>query len=76
MTDDEKIKALNALRKVKDAPEWMQNLNLFILCKTDNTGFLEKHARILAKYGMESEKIVPCFIEIFEMIITSKESSD
>ena len=76
MTDDEKIRALNALKKVKDAPEWIQNFNLLVLCKTDDTGFLEKHARILAKYGMASEKIVPCLIEIFEMIITSKSSID
>lgn len=53
-----------AMTHLKDMPPWRQNINLLLACKMDTTGHLENIARILAKYGVEPEEVMPCIIEM------------
>ena len=58
------------LESLKNQPDWLQNLNLVMVCKMDEArgGFFEKFARILAEYGVSTEKIMPCMMDLMLVI--------
>ena len=66
MNEMDKMKAYHAMETIKEAPDYMRNIQLLILCKTDPSGRMERIARILANYGIDSKKIVPCIMDIME----------
>ena len=66
MTELEKMKMYHSLETIREMPEAFQTMNLVVLCKMDPTGRMERLARILAKYDVPAEKVVPCIIEIFQ----------
>ena len=72
----DEMKAFHAMETIKDAPEFMQDMQLMLLCKADPGGRFERISRILANYGMESQKIVPCLMEIMEDFLLHKDSGD
>ena len=57
-----------AADKIKSAPEFIQNLNLIMLCRLDPTGTIEPMARTLAEYDIPSQKIVPCIMDLMKII--------
>ena len=61
--------AYTAMETIKNAPEWSQNMNLILLCKTDKTGQIEAMARLLAKYEMPTEKIVPFIMDYLQSVV-------
>lgn len=75
MDDNSILKELatRAADKLKDAPEWMQNYNLLMMCKKDRSGKIEQVARILAAYGIHPEKIIPCMMEIMKVFLKGGE---
>ena len=72
----DEMKAFHAMETIKEAPEFMQDMQLFLLCKIVPGGRMERVARILAKYGMESKKIVPCIMEVMEDFLINKETGE
>lgn len=68
---DELLKA--SMEFIRDCPEWMQNTNLVIACRSDASGTTEKLARMLADYGLPTEKILPCIMDIHMIFIESTE---
>lgn len=69
------IRGLRAMEDLKNVPDWMQNMNLLMLCKMDQTGLMEPMARTLAQYDIPSEKIVPCIMDLM-MIVSKKAMED
>ena len=66
MTELEKMKAYHAMETIKETPDWLSEMVLKMLCNTDPTGKMERLARILAEYGMDVRKIVPCMMAIMQ----------
>ena len=66
MTEQEKMKAYHSMETIKETPEWLNEMMLKILCNADQTGKMERLARILADYGMDVRKIVPCIMAIMQ----------
>lgn len=66
MTDLEKMKSYHAMQTIKEMPEWSQEITLVMLCNVDKSGRMERLARILADYGMDVRKIVPCLMAIMQ----------
>lgn len=66
MTELEKMKAYHAMETIKETPEWLNEMVLKMLCNTEPTGKMERLARILAEYGMDVRKIVPCIMAIMQ----------
>lgn len=69
MTEREKMNAYHSLQTIKEAPEWSNEVMLMLLCHADKTGKMERLARILADYGMDVRKIVPCIMTIMQDIL-------
>lgn len=76
MTDLERQMLLQSMDVIHDAPDWSQPLNLLIACKADTTNTVEPIARILAKYGVSPEKVMPCILELMKTIVLSDHSSN
>ena len=72
MNTIDKLKIYHDLETIKAAPDYMQNIQLLILCKTEPSGRMERIARILAGYGIETEKIVPCMVDLMEEFILNE----
>ena len=68
MTRDDHERFIKATETLKNQPEFMQNINLIMLCKLDPMGIMEPMARTLAEYGIASEKIVPCIMDLSKII--------
>lgn len=66
MTELEKMKSYHAMQTIKEITEWSQEITLVMLCNTDPSGRVERLARILADYGMDVRKIVPCIMAIMQ----------
>lgn len=66
MTELEKMKAYRLMQTIKETPEWSCEMMLKMLCNVDQTGRMERLARILADYGMDVRKIVPCIMAIMQ----------
>lgn len=66
MTELEKMKAYHAMETIKETPDWLSEMVLKMLCNTEPTGKMERLARILAEYGMDVRKIVPCIMAIMQ----------
>lgn len=66
MTELEKMKCYHAMQTIKELPEWSHEMTLVMLCRVDQTGRMERLARILADYGMDIGKIVPCIMAIMQ----------
>jgi hypothetical protein len=60
--DDEKF--FSQVESIKNLPDYMQYPMLIILCKTDETGHAERMVRILAEYGVPTEKVLSCYLDI------------
>lgn len=74
MTEMEKMMAFHAMQEIKETPDWMQDFNLVMFCKLDKTGKFEQLARVLAKYHMPTNEIVPCVMELFQGILLNVET--
>lgn len=66
MTELEKMKTYHAMQTIKEMPEWSHEMTLVMLCNLDKSGRTEHIARILADYGMDVRKIVPCIMAIMQ----------
>ena len=66
MTELEKMKAYHAMETIKETPEWLSEMTLKMLCNADQTGKIERLARILADYKMDVRKIIPCIMAIMQ----------
>lgn len=66
MTELEKMKAYHAMQTIKETPDWLSEMVLKMLCNVDPSGRMERLARILADYGMDVRKIVPCIMAIMQ----------
>lgn len=66
MTELEKMKAYHVMQTIKETPEWLSEMVLKMLCNMEPTGKMERLARILADYGMDVRKIVPCIMAIMQ----------
>lgn len=73
MTELEKMMAFHVLQTFKEAPDWLQDANLVLICKMDKTGRFERLARILAAHKVPSNEVVPCVMDIMqEMLFNTK----
>ena len=68
ISEDQYDRFMQAVDGLKNQPEFMQNFNLFLICKMDPIGIMEPMARILAEYGIVSEKIVPCLMDLTKVL--------
>lgn len=66
MTELEKMKAYHSMQVIKETPEWLCEMVLKTLCNADQTGKIERLARIFADYGMDVRKIIPCIMAIMQ----------
>lgn len=66
MEEEQKQQLLALIEPIKNSPEYLQPMNLMILCKSDPEygPRFEKVARILAEYGVPVEKVVPCMMDL------------
>ena len=69
MTEMEKMMAFHATQTMKEAPAWMQDYNLVMMCKQDPHGKVERFARILAEHKMPTNEIVPCMMDILQHLM-------
>lgn len=74
MTELEKMKVFHAMEEIKETPQWMQDFNLVVLCRTDKSGRMERIARILASHKMPTNEIVPCIMEIMQDFLVEIEA--
>jgi len=74
MTELEKTMAYQSMQTVKETPEWSREMTLIMLCKADQSGRMERLARILADYGMDVRKIVPCIMAIMQDMLLDIDS--
>jgi len=72
MTELEKMKVYHATQTIKEMPEWSSEMVLKILCNVDPSGRMERLARILAEYGMDVRKIVPCIMAIIQDLLINE----
>lgn len=66
MTEPEKMKFYHQMQTIKEMPECLHEITLVTLCNIDQSGRMERLARILADYGMNVKKIVPCIMAIMQ----------
>lgn len=76
MTEMEKMMAFHAMQTIKDSPDYMQNMNLVLMCSADKTGQTERLARILAEHKMPTDKIAPCILSILQDLLINLGSKD
>lgn len=76
MTELEKMKSYHAMQTIKEMPEWSHEITLVMLCNVDPSGRMERLARILADYGMDVRKIVPCIMAIMQDSLIDIECDD
>lgn len=76
MTELEKMKSYHAIQTIKEMPECLHEITLIMLCNTDASGRMERIARILADYGMDVRKIVPCIMAIMQDMLVDIDCDD
>lgn len=75
MTELEKMKTYHATEEIKNTPPWMQDALLVMICKSDESGYTERMARILAAHKMPTNEIVPCIMDIMQDYLVKEEAS-
>lgn len=74
MTELEKMQMFHATEEIKNTPPWMQDALLVMLCRSDESGYTERMARILAAHKMPTNEIVPCIMDIMQDYLVKPEA--